>query len=275
MKRPQNVSFLERGIRSLVDSNDKAYRLRVLMSNVVVGQFLRGGVVRGGTSMKLRYGAATTRFTMDFDVARNVGLELFMEEFSKRLEEGWCEFTGVVVKVQGKHPRGVPMEYVMHPYDIKLQYRGHPWCTVRLEVSYDEIGDADVADETTVPNELANAFAALGFPKPNPIPLMTIPYQIAQKLHGLTEPGSLRVQDLVDLQLIVENEALDFVAIRSVCARLFANRQMQTWPSKVSKNEGWDDLYDTARQGIPGVRGIDDAVSWINGFIGKIDAAQN
>ena len=98
MKRPQNVSFLERGIRSLVDSNDKAYRLRVLMSNVVVGQFLRGGVVRGGTSMKLRYGAATTRFTMDFDVARNVGLELFMEEFSKRLEEGWCEFTGVVVK---------------------------------------------------------------------------------------------------------------------------------------------------------------------------------
>ena len=62
MKRPQNVSFLERGIRSLVDSNDKAHRLRVLMSNVVVGQFLRGGVVRGGTSMKLRYGAATTRF---------------------------------------------------------------------------------------------------------------------------------------------------------------------------------------------------------------------
>ena len=57
--------------------------------------------------------------------------------------------------------------------------------------------------------------------------------------------------------------------------RLFANRQMQPWPSKVSKNEGWDDLYDTARQGIPGVRGIDDAVSWINGFIGKIDAAQN
>ena len=104
---------------------------------------------------------------------------------------------------------------------------------------------------------------------------MTIPYQIAQKLHGLTEPGSLRVQDLVDLQLIVENEALDFVAIRSVCARLFANRQMQPWPSKVSKNEVWDDLYDAARQGIPGVRGIDDAVSWINGFIGKIDAAQN
>jgi len=69
MKIPQNVNFLERAIRSLVDSNDKAYRLRVVMANVVVGQFLRDGVVRGGTSMKLRYGADTTRFTMDFDVA--------------------------------------------------------------------------------------------------------------------------------------------------------------------------------------------------------------
>lgn len=77
MKRPQNVSFLERGIRSLVDSNDKAYRLRVLMSNVVVGQFLRGGVVRGGTSMKLRYGAGTTRFTMDFDDLRCPNIRKF------------------------------------------------------------------------------------------------------------------------------------------------------------------------------------------------------
>ena len=46
MKIPQNVNFLERGIRALVDSDDKAYRLRVMMANVVVGQFLRDGVKR-------------------------------------------------------------------------------------------------------------------------------------------------------------------------------------------------------------------------------------
>ena len=61
MKTPQNVSFLERGIRSLVDSNDKAYRLRVLMADVVVGQFLEGAVMRGGGALKLRYGNAATR----------------------------------------------------------------------------------------------------------------------------------------------------------------------------------------------------------------------
>ena len=273
MKIPQNVNFLERGIRSLVDSNDKAYRLRVLMSNVVVGQFLNGGVVRGGTSMKLRYGASTTRFTMDLDVARNVDHDAFLATFSRRLENGWNEFTGMVVKVRGKHPKGVPSEYVMQPYDVKLQYRHHPWCTVRLELSYDEIGDADVADLTPVPSEVVNAFKALGFPEPNPIPLMTIPYQIAQKLHGLTEPGSHRVQDLVDLQLIAKNEVVDFAAIRPICVRLFANRRMQMWPSMVLKGESWNGLYEAAQHGIPGLMDVDGAVSWVNGLIEEIEAA--
>lgn len=37
---PQNVSFLERAIRKLASSNVEAYRLRVMMANVIVGQFL-------------------------------------------------------------------------------------------------------------------------------------------------------------------------------------------------------------------------------------------
>ena len=60
MKTPQNVSFLERGIRSLVDSNDKSYRLRVLMADVVVGQFLEGAVMRGGGALKLRITRSAT-----------------------------------------------------------------------------------------------------------------------------------------------------------------------------------------------------------------------
>ena len=70
-----------------------------------------------------------------------------MSEFSKRLEVGWGEFSGSVVKFGEKHPKGVPIEYVMHPYGVKLQYRHHPWCTVRFEVSYDEIGDADEPED--------------------------------------------------------------------------------------------------------------------------------
>ena len=47
---PQNVSFLERAIRRLASSNVEAYRLRVMMANVVVGHFLENAVARGGTT---------------------------------------------------------------------------------------------------------------------------------------------------------------------------------------------------------------------------------
>ncbi len=94
MKTPQNVSFLERGIRSLVDSNDKAYRLRVLRADVVVGQFLEGAVMRGGGALKLRYGNAATRFTMDFDAARRVEVGDFEDMFANRLQAGWNGFSG-------------------------------------------------------------------------------------------------------------------------------------------------------------------------------------
>ena len=85
---PQNVSFLERALRKLANSNVGAYQLRVMMSNVIVGQFLENAVTRGGTSMKLRYGNSTTRFTMDFDVARRIALDDFVSTMSKRLEAG-------------------------------------------------------------------------------------------------------------------------------------------------------------------------------------------
>jgi len=104
----------------------------------------------------------------------------------------------------------------MHPYGVKLQYRHHPWCTVRFEVSYDEIGDADEPEMISVPKEISDVFVALGFPLPAPIPLMSVPHQISQKLHGLSEPGRQRVQDLVDLQLMIANETIDFRTLRDV-----------------------------------------------------------
>lgn len=269
---PQNVSFLERAIRKFANTNAAAYQLRVMMSNVVVGQFLENAVARGGTSMKLRYGNSTTRFTMDFDVARRVELDEFVSVLSKRLESGWGPFTGRLVEAGENHPKGVPSEYVMRPFDIKLQYRGHPWCTVRFEVSYDEIGDADEKDMPPIPQEISDAFSALELPTPSPVPLMTISFQIAQKLHGLTEAGSTRVQDLIDLQLMARYEVLDLKKIRSICKRLFANRKRQEWPSLVVKGERWDDVYLEGSRSIEGlIPNVDEAIAWANELIEKIE----
>lgn len=76
MKLPQNVAFLERYIRRMFTIERDAYRMRVSMANVVLAQMLPGGVVRGGTSMNLRYGPDKSRFTMDFDTAQQGDVDL-------------------------------------------------------------------------------------------------------------------------------------------------------------------------------------------------------
>lgn len=76
MKPPQNVAFLDRALRALSKTNEESVQMRRVMANVIVGQFMEGAVMRGGGSLKLRYGLGTTRYTMDFDAMRSAMLTL-------------------------------------------------------------------------------------------------------------------------------------------------------------------------------------------------------
>lgn len=98
---------------------------------------------------------------------------------------------------------------------------------------------------------------------------MSLPHQVAQKLHALTGEGE-RLRDLVDLQLIVANASLDLYATRHVCERLFAYRKRQAWPPTVKKHLAWDEFYVELSRGLPVENDIDSAVSWANGLIAAI-----
>ena len=65
----------------------------------------------------------------------------------------------------------------------------------------------------SLPSEIVQIFSKLGFPDPEPIPLMPLKYQVAQKLHGLTAKDSDRVRDVIDLQLIAR-AGIDLSAVR-------------------------------------------------------------
>ena len=273
MTPPHNVAFLERAIRKIVDTNENGIRLRTMMANVIVGQFLDGAVMRGGGSLKLRYGGAVTRYTMDFDAARNVDEAEFVSRFNRRLAVGWSGFSGRLVKMPKAHPRNVPEAYVMQPFEVKLTYRNHAWCTVTLEVSYNEVGDADDCDMIPLNDELKGVFTSLGLPEPNPVPLMRISYQIAQKLHGATDTRSVRAQDLIDLQLIMSRENVDLCDVRKTCERVFANRQAQSWPPLLEVTDEWRMAYDRTRTDLDVLPSCDDAVSWLNGLISTISQA--
>ena len=273
MKRPNSAANLIRAIKRYCGVNQDDIRLARAMADVIVGQMLPSGVVKGGSSLMFRYGGAVTRYTKDVDTARSVELEAYLESLRLKLAEGWNGFTGKIVDVEPPSPPNVPKPYLMMPYDIKLQYLGKSWMTVRIEVGHNEIGDAD-AFETMLPDDIASAFVDLGFPKPNEIPIMKLSYQVAQKLHAVSGINSDRAHDLIDLQLIDKYSILDLGDVRSKCERLFKYRCEQAWPPVIIKGDRWSSVYNeaytTLRKPEMVLSAVDDAIEWVNEFVNRI-----
>ena len=227
MNRPPNSkSNLERAI-SRYAGNDavRANELAVALSNAIVAQMIGAGVVKGGSSLKLRYGDKATRVTKDLDTAWSMDLDSFLKDIRAKLKLGWNGFAGEVVVLKQASPRGIPFEYVMQPCAVHLSYLGTPWRVVDMEIGHNEIGDADAFDLIPVPNEIALLTEYLCFPELGEVRAMKLEYQVAQKLHGATDEKFIRAQDLVDLQLIMAHETVDLREVKQICERVFANRK--------------------------------------------------
>lgn len=271
-KRPNSMRHLDDAIRRASGGTADGYmRTRTLIANAIVAGMLPDGVVKGGSAIKMRYGSEHTRYTTDLDTATATDPDEYAAELAARLAVGWEGFTGRVVRRDPAEPGGVPAEYVMRPYDVKLSYVGKPWCTVPLEVGFDEIGDADQGD-IEEQAEASEVLEALGFPALGDVTLMDLSYQAAQKLHGLTGGGD-RVRDLIDLQIIARDPRLNLTSTRRVCRRLFAYRKSQPWPPAVVAGEGWDSLYAAQAEGLDVLPDLDDAIEWANALIARIDSA--
>lgn len=129
------------------------------------------------------------------------------------------------------------------------------------------LGDANDPDYS-MSKEMEGLFTALGFPKPNPVPLMALHFQIAQKLHCASEEGSERAHDLVDLQIAVTEGKIDLTKTRTTCERLFAYRKQQPWPPIITVNPQWPELYDAAKRNLSVLPSVEAAVVWTNELIG-------
>ena len=92
-------------------------------------------------------------------------LESFINELEEALSTGWNGFTGRVVHKEPAKPKGIPGEYIMRPFEIKLSYKGKSWLTVPFEVGHDEIGDTETPDYF-ISEDIVAFFRLLGFPDP-------------------------------------------------------------------------------------------------------------
>ena len=265
---PNSVRSLEQRIRNLEGSEDLAIRRRVGMALVVVGQMLPEGAIKGGSAMALRYGRGT-RFTQDLDAARVQPMARFRSDFEDSLAAGWAGFTGRLIEKAAPRPTGVPTAYVMQPFDVKLDYWGRPWCTVKFELGHNEIGDAD-EPEYQLADGLVQLFIEAGLEAPKPVRVMRADHQVAQKLHAVSEPGSERVRDLVDLQLLDKGEDLDLAQVEATCVRLFEYRRQQAWPPTIVSGDDWATLYEAAVEDIDVLPNVEGAVAWVNEFVERI-----
>ena len=270
---PNSKTNLDKAILRFAGEIRRANELRLLMANAIVAQMIGDGVIKGGSGIKFRYGNVKTRATMDLDTAWRTDLNTFLEGLRTRLTEGWNGFSGEIRILRPASPKGIPFEYVMQPCEVKLSYRSRPWFTVQLEVGHNEIGDADESEMISIPAALADLFSYLGIPPPAALPMMKLEYQVAQKLHGVTAPGSKRAHDLIDLQLIMANGNVDIERLHDFCRKLFTYRKGHHWPPKMVKGDEWGNIYAAQSREINVLPNVDEAVAWANALIERIDNA--
>jgi hypothetical protein len=268
---PNSRTNLDKAILRFAGEVRRANELRTLMANAIVAQMIGDGVVKGGSGIRFRFGDVKTRASMDLDTAWRTDLNTFLGILRTRLSEGWNGFSGEVRILRQASPKGIPFEYVMQPCEVKLSYRSRPWFTIQLEIGHNEIGDADEYEMIGVPDELAALFDHLELPKPAAIPMMKLEYQVAQKLHGTTAPGSKRAHDLIDLQLIMANGDVKLDLVRDLCRKLFKYRKVQDWPPWVVKGDEWENIYAAQKRGIDVLPNVDEAIAWANELIARIE----
>jgi hypothetical protein len=273
---PRNLASLLARIRNVARERELEFRrIQRAVASTVVGQMLPDGVVKGGTAMKIRVGEAGSRYTPDFDASRSrsVTVDDYVEQLRDRLERGWSGFTGTVRVLEPREVEDVPPDYVMQPFEIRLAYQDRHWLTVEFELGHDEVGSTEDRD-LRIADDIVEIFATIGLDEPAPIPLMLVEHQVAQKLHACTYVNPKtnrndRAHDLVDLQILEQEETIDYAELREIGTRLFAARRAQQWPPTVVEYDDWDTIYAEAAEGLDVLPTVAEAVAWANDLIAR------
>ncbi|WP_179474179.1 nucleotidyl transferase AbiEii/AbiGii toxin family protein [Mycolicibacterium vinylchloridicum] len=234
-------------------------------------------LVKGGSSLEMRRGIPDSRTSKDFDTVARLDIEEVHERLAEAGETGWEGFTAIFTVPEEIDVPGMPVK--PRRFTAKLNYHGKPFASVPIEVSTVESGNTDQFDVLT-----SDALGLVGGPALVSVPCMTVPWQIAQKLHAVTaELGGGRVNDrahdLVDLQLL---EGLlphtELSSTRSACIAVFEARAQHLWPPTVAALAHWPAIYSGALEGLDHLElapTAEEAAEVVQRFVARIEAARN
>lgn len=231
-------------------------------------------LVKGGASLELRRGIPESRTSKDLDAVIRGDIETVHDRLVEAGAAGWEGFTAMFTPPAEFEVPGL----IAHPHRFtgKLNYQGRPFVSVPIDVSPVEAGNADGYDKVT-----SEALALVGLPISASVPCMTLPWQIAQKIHACTdrmgEPRTNdRAHDLVDLQLL-ETLMVDepLASTRAACVAVFEARAKHDWPATVVAPLRWGPIYERALEGLEELGlapTVDEAVERVQALIDRIES---
>lgn len=195
--------------------------------------------VKGGVALELRL-HPTPRATDDIDLVihaagdlmQALDRSLIMENGEPRVHGGFSF-----------QRKGAARDLMNGAWrtEVTVRYEGSAWNTISVDVAREEI--PDVAPEYLDAIDLS----PLKLPGPNVVPCLPLHHQLAQKIHGMTQPPrknerNERAKDLVDV-LLIQDSLGDMTEIRNVCVTVFEKRGTHAWPPQLEVPEHWRDEF--------------------------------
>ena len=258
------VNRLRRGISFMVIS--------AVLGRLVDGQGLPLFLLKGGVAMELRVGLQA-RASRDYDTAFRQAIDRVTHVLAEAESYACGDFRVTPGKAVPIGPTGA----VRIP--LRLEYGTHAWGSVDLEVAAAEgrSGSPDTIEYV----KGSPVLSVFGLPDVEPVALLPLPYQIAQKIHACTEvkagKDNDRFRDLIDLilldELVVDK---DLPSVRAACVEVFSIRGTHPWPPKVVIYPLWPDQYRALAKsmGFP-VTEVADAAAAVDAMIKRISTGSS
>jgi hypothetical protein len=120
-----------------------------------------------------------------------------------------------------------------------------------------------------------------GLDGPEVVACLSLRFQVAQKLHAVTErpPGreNLRFWDLIDLMLLEELLVDDLAEVREAAEAVFKTRGTHEWPPELVVPEPWREPYARSASEVDAdlPPDVDQAGERVRALIARIEASRN
>ncbi len=220
-------------------------------------------LLKGGVAIELRVGGGA-RATKDVDLVFFGDPERLGEILDEDLGEPYSVFSFERTQVE---TRG---DGLFRQVDVKLLFRGRSWATLKLEVARPDSLATDGEAIEAIPID------EFGIEGPRMVRCLSLRYQIAQKLHAVTqrfeEGENERFRDLIDL-IICRDLIGDLGEVREACIDTFDSRNLHTWPPTLHVPDTWAEPYMALAEEMEfPVTDVGEAAVQVRELISEIDA---